>query len=183
MTATRTLGAIAGTVVLTATIGVPATATVLASVSRAEINSAPVPGGMCRHSKGHLVNGERDFGVNGGEWIEKVATGRAGGRTVAVVSIGCTAGGVSWPETLVFYRRGSDGRLEIAAKQYLGKFRRAEHASVQSMFISDGKLHIAWNTYQGCCFERRKFTADMRLRGTTVRVTALTKGRMTHPYP
>lgn len=182
MTTARSLGALAGTVVLTASIGVPATALKAASITRSEINTAPVPGGMCQHSKGHLVNGKRDFGINGGEWIEKVATGRAGGKTVAVLSIGCTAGGVSWPETLVFYRRGSDGGLQIAAKQYLGKFRRAEHASVQSMFITDGKLHIAWNTYQGCCFERQKFTADMRVIGTTVRVTSLTKSRKTHPY-
>lgn len=173
-----TLSALASVALLTS--GTPAGA---APVSNSELESAPVPGRMCRHPKGHLESGKRDFGLSGSEWIEATAVGRAGGRTVAALSIGCTAGGVTWPETIVFYRRDGRGQLQIAAKTYLGQFRAAEHADVRSMSVSGRRLHVTWTSYEGCCFERQRFSADMRVRGTKVVVTSLTKGRITHPYP
>ncbi len=148
-----------------------------------DLDSAPVPRGMCRHPRGHLVDGKRDFGVNGGEWTEEVARGRAGGGSVAVVSIGCTAGGVSWPSTLVFYGRTPGGNAKILAHLYLGKFRASEHANVKTMRATGGVLKVRWVTYNGCCFERQKYSASMRLRGHKVSVWGLTKGRVTHPYP
>jgi hypothetical protein len=148
-----------------------------------DLDSAPVPRGMCRHSRGHLVDGKRDFGVKGQEWIEDVARGRMGGGSVAVASIGCTAGGVSWPSTLVFYGRTPGGYPKLLAHLYLGKFRASEHANVKTMRAAGGVLNVRWVTYNGCCFERQKYSASMRLRGNKVNVWDVTKGRVTHPYP
>lgn len=160
----------------------PGTSVTAAPISPDDLQNAPVPGGMCRHPKGHLVNGSRDFGINGGDMITDVAIGRAGGGSVAAVAIGCSAGGVSWPETIVFYSKNR-GRPAIAAKVYLGRFRAAEHADVKSMTATGGRLHVVWNTYEGCCFETQRFTADMRVRAGKVYVTSLSKGRIKHPYP
>jgi hypothetical protein len=127
-------------------------------------------------------HGQRDFGVNGSEWTEKVARGRAGSGSVAVVSIGCTAGGVSWPSTLVFYGRDDSGNARLLAHVYLGRIRASEHASVRSMRIKGGVLKVRWVTYNGCCFERQKYSASMRLRGKKVTFWNLTSGRVTHPH-
>lgn len=152
------------------------------ALARVDLANAPVPRGMCQHPKGHLVDGQRDFGINGGEWTEKVARGRAGTGSVAVLSIGCTAGGVSWPSTLVFYGRDDSGSAKLLAHMYLGKFRASEHASVRSMRIKGGVLKVRWVTYNGCCFERQNFSASMRVRGKKVTFWNLTSGRVTHPY-
>jgi len=185
MTGNPTLGGVtlsAATAIMTIAPLAPAHTASAPHVVTVDLDSAPVPGGMCRHPKGHLVDGERDLGMNGNEWIERVARGRAGGRTVAVASIGCTAGGVSWPSTLVFYGRSARGDARLLADLYLGRFRASEHANVRSMWIKNGVLNVHWVTYNGCCFEKQKYSARMQLRGKKVTVWNLTSGRVTHPY-
>lgn len=93
------------------------------------------------------------------------------------------AGGVSWPSTLVFYGRSASGDAKLLAHLYLGKFRASEHASVSSMRIKGGVLKVHWDTYNGCCFERQRYSANMRLRDKKVTLWNLTSGRVTHPYP
>ena len=99
-----------------------------------------------------------------------------------MVAIGCTAGGVSWPSTLVFYGRTADGNPKLLAHLYLGKFRASEHANVKTMRAGGGVLKVRWVTYNGCCFERQRFSANMRLRGDKVVLWNLTSSRITNPY-
>ena len=127
------------------------------------------------------MDGTRDMGMRGGEWIDASAVGRVAGRVRAVLSIGCTAGGVSWPSTLVFYGKDRTG-LTIRASKYLGSFRPSEHADVRKMSVSGRTLHVTWMTYNGCCFEQQRFSADMRVRSGKVVVTSIRKGSITHPY-
>ncbi|MEZ5119898.1 MAG: hypothetical protein R2720_09950 [Candidatus Nanopelagicales bacterium] len=51
------------------------------------------------------------------------------------------------------------------------------------MRIKGGVLKVHWDTYNGCCFERQRYSANMRLRDKKVTLWNLTSGRVTHPYP
>lgn len=57
------------------------------------------------------------------------------------------------------------GNAKILAQLYLGRFRASEHASVTSMRVKSRVLKVRWVTYNGCCFERQRYSASIRLRG------------------
>ena len=84
------------------------------------------------------------------------------GTQDAAAVVYCSAGGVSWPDTVVLYAPGP--RLLGAADFYTVHV--AEHASVASMAAENGDVRVTWSTYEGCCLDMREWTARLHWDGS-----------------
>ena len=115
-------------------------ATAAAAAPSLDLRNAPVPAGLCGHPSGHLVNGKRHLGTSGDDYLQRSYSGTIRGGATAIAVLGCNAGGVSWPQTLVFYRQLPDGSPAIVASYYLAKIRHSEHVDVHSAQIRDGRF-------------------------------------------
>lgn len=179
--------AAAGTV-LTAPI---ASAAVSEDTRRFDLSNAPVPAGMCEHPAGRLTDGSRHFppadddhlsGPHGDESLTMTAFGRIRGGATALGVIDCNAGGVGWPQTVVFYRKGADGKPRMLASYDLGKIRNSEHVQVRKLEISGGEVLVELDTYEGAGFEVQRINARLHVQGRKPVVTVTNRGPITNPY-
>ncbi|MBB2893728.1 hypothetical protein [Flexivirga oryzae] len=119
-------------------------------VTASTLRSAEVPAD-CRLPAQRLKNGKTTEGSpGGGSLVDIVAYGDLAGLGYkqALTAYVCTAGGVTWPQDLVLI--GAGGKL--LASLNLGRFVQGEHSDLTTISFSGNAAHIAWTTYQGCCF-------------------------------
>lgn len=87
------------------------------------------------------------------------------GYKQALVSYQCTAGGVSWPETLVLV--GAAGRM--LASYDLGQVRGTNRASVESMVSDEDAVTVKWASYDGgVARNRAQHTSTVTYRGNAL---------------
>lgn len=155
----------------------------LASVTAADLRNAPVPP-LCTHPGGRLVHGAlpgldvsqgyefilapgtKGLGV-GGRYTRPVMsdlTGDGAGEAVAVLQ--CSAGGVSWPDTVLVYGPGPRllGALDLF-KLAPVKLAPVEHAGVSSLKLEKGGVRVSFETYQGCCYLRASWSVHFKVHG------------------
>lgn len=148
-----------------------------AAVTADDLLSAPVPA-QCEHPAGKLVNGELpvDDPMTGGVWIftepDALAAGpvfadlTGDGRGDAAAVTGCTAGGVNWPQTLVFY---SPGPTLIGSVQLPTNYNEM-HANVQTITAQGRDLNITFTTYNGAGFDFRYFAGRIHWDGRAMQL-------------
>ncbi|MDO8732620.1 MAG: hypothetical protein Q7L55_08635 [Actinomycetota bacterium] len=158
-------------------------ATAAVAAPRIDVRNAPVPAGMCGHPAGNLVDGIRHVGTSGDDYLRGSYSGTMGGGASVVAVIGCNAGGVSWPETLVFYRLNSDGSLAVVGSYDLSKIRNAEHVDVRTAHIRGGMLATALNSYEGAGCEIHKISASFHVKSGSVAVSNILKGPVVNRCP
>lgn len=149
-----------------------------AGVSAKDLLTAPVPS-LCQHPAGQLVNGElpglgtSDGFVNLAVQASPAAaapafadfTGDGNGDAAAVAQ--CSAGGVSWPEHVLFYSSGP----QLIGDLDLSTVFSDEHADVQTMTVHGQDLVITWRTYTGAGTNFRTWTGSAHWNGTTMQLT------------
>ena len=140
------------------------------------LGNAPVPAGLCGHPAGHLVDGKRHFGTHGDDYLLKSYSGAMQGGAMAVAVVGCNAGGVSWPATLVFYREQAGSAPVIVGSYNLSKIRESEHVDVHSAQIRDGKLTAVLDSYEGAGCEVHKITASFHVNSGAVVASNIRRG-------
>lgn len=119
-----------------------------ATVGRATLMSAEVPAN-CKLPRQRLVRGRTRLGSPGGGGIRlrTVAYGDLAklGYDQALSVYECSAGGVSWPNTIVLIGVGGD----LLGSFDLGDIGRNEHAEVERVTMSHGKGTVTWSSYEG----------------------------------
>lgn len=124
--------------------------------------SAPVPS-TCRHPAGRLVNGSQpNLPPNSGEtslsWVgdpeeqhSRLVFGdlNGDGAIDAATTLDCNAGGIGWPETLVFYGPGPTllGSLTLDKADLPGN-NDGEHDTVYKLQFENGAVLATWATEQ-----------------------------------
>lgn len=151
-------------------------------VQAKDLLTAPVPE-LCEHKAGQLVDGKLPGLVNDGNGspgYEELDTGGPGsfekslppvladltgdGVGDAAAVMHCSAGGVSWPDTVLFYGPGT---------KLLGAFDMsdpypAEHANVLTIAAEGRGVRVTWRTTEGCCFSPTEWTALLRWDGAKI---------------
>lgn len=134
----------------------------------------------CEHPAGRLSNGRLPLsGDNSGFAMTWDATTKKfvatplltdltgdGARELVGVML-CSAGGVTWPETVLVYTPSADGP-QLLGSVNLGELTPHEHADVDSLKTVPGGVLVTWHSYEGCCFMRQDWTATLRTRDGTV---------------
>ena len=89
-------------------------------------------------------------------------TGDGAGDEAAVIH--CSAGGVSWPDTIVFYGPGTQllGAVELVTVH------AAEHFYVTSMTAIGGDIEVGWNTSEGAGSNPTSRTARLYWAGSKI---------------
>ena len=123
----------------------------VSGVTAADLLSAEVPAD-CDLPAQRLVNGGATQGSPGEGMVAADGQGLVGygdlaglGYDQALVPYWCTAGGVSWPETLLLVGRGG----ALLASYDLGQIGGMEHASTQSVTVSGSSAVVEWQAYEG----------------------------------
>lgn len=119
-----------------------------ATVGRSTLLSAEVPAN-CKLPRQRLVRGKTQLGSPGGGAmrLQTVAYGDLAnlGYHQALSVYQCTAGGVSWPNTIVLIGSGGD----LLGSFDLGDIGQNEHAEVEHVTIDHGKATVSWSSYEG----------------------------------
>ncbi len=155
-----------------------ASATPSSPAGQLDLKSAPVPAGMCTHPAGNLKDGSRSFGVHGGDYIRSTAFGTINNGATALAVMQCTAGGVAWPDTIVFYRKGSDGKAAMVASYDTAKLIDAEHVVAKKLAIKNGIVHGQFESYDGAGIVVQPITANLQIKNNTVVVTNVHRGKV-----
>jgi hypothetical protein len=148
----------------------------------ADLLTAPVPA-LCRHPAGRLRNGEllpppntrdRDPGY-GDLALDEPAlgpvltdlTGDGVGDAAAVYR--CSAGGVAWPDTVLFYGPGPTllGAADLWRVTEADNF---EHSTVSSLTADGTDVVVRWTTTDGCCVNPKSWSARLHWDGRAVRI-------------
>ena len=152
----------------------------LPGISTKSLLNAQAPA-MCTHPSGRLVNGRLPLsgsnvgfvaiqlaGVEYAQAVKPAIADLTGdGLPETVVSFGCSAGGVTWPMTIAAYGPGT----VLVGSVYLGDHAEGEHSDVTALQPAGNKVTVHWTTYDGCCFDPRKFTATLKFRNSQLTVT------------
>jgi hypothetical protein len=136
-----------------------------------DLLSAPVPA-LCQHPAGRLrkgslpglgpTDGYLEIDTHAGATAPVLADLTGDGIRDAAAVIGCSAGGVSWPDSVVFYGPGT----KLLGVADLSAVHPAEHANVTTLALSGGDVRVAWSTTEGCCFQATSWTARLHWNGT-----------------
>jgi hypothetical protein len=137
-------------------------------LSAADLQSAPVPA-LCRFRAGRLVRGQlpRQPGVDGEPpYLPGPGAGRVAADLVALgdldgdrigdaaAVVNCNAGGVGWPDYVVFWRRGGSGPALLDAYGMVDAVGDARSATVKLTY-KDGTVVVdsadARGFDAGCC--------------------------------
>jgi len=120
-----------------------------------QLRNAPIPA-SCDHKASTLRGYHRNFGPNGSRGfalldIKHAVFFRPGNSTIqyAAVPLGCSAGGVSWPELLLVYAPGK----RLLGHVNLGKIATMqEHEDVTKLTVRGHQVAVDWNGYDGAGF-------------------------------
>lgn len=137
-------------------------------VTRRTLLTAQVPSN-CRLPAQRLVNGETTKGSPGSGSIGTKPTyiDMAGlGYSQALTTYWCTAGGVSWPETLLLVGAGGD----LLGSFDLGDLGHHEHADVDSVSVSGPTAVVKWAAYEGAGFYVNYHTSRVTYSDGEIRV-------------
>lgn len=156
------------------------------AASFAQVRNAYIPG-LCGHPAGSLVAGQRNFGYGdrpglppggprGEDRIGQISLHRYGTADAAAV-IRCNAGGVSWPDTVVFFRNGRWTSYRTLKKAGM------EHSYVSSIAADGNALRVIWITYDGCCFYRQTHRGRLWNTPRPATLTNIINGPITNPRP
>jgi hypothetical protein len=148
---------------------------------------------MCEHKDGRLVGGvlpgldyttggpspgyeyiDIGAGTNTGSGVvdspglPPVLGDLTGGGSVgdAAAVVHCSAGGVSWPDTVLLYGPGP----KLLGTANVDAIHPAEHANVESMSTEGRDVRVTWRTTDGCCFNKSAWTARLHWDGKTVQI-------------
>lgn len=137
---------------------------------------------MCEHPSGRLVNGGLPVAdpmmqgfvsirLKGAPYISPLPLAttdlNADGVQDTVVAFDCSAGGVTWPETIAVYGPGPT----LIASVDLGQYVEAEHSDVQSFKVQGNRIAIKWMSYQGADFDRQDWNGYLKLSNGKLTVT------------
>jgi hypothetical protein len=141
-----------------------------------DLLGAPVPA-LCRHPAGRLQGGELPAVPGSPGYVALLRedpqpvfadlTGDGAGDAAAVVR--CTAGGVTWPDTVVFYGPGPT-LLGAADLWRVTEAENFEHSTVSSLTADGTDVVVRWTTTDGCCFNAKFWTARLHWDGRAVRI-------------
>jgi hypothetical protein len=84
----------------------------------------------------------------------------------AAAVIHCSAGGVSWPDTVVFY----GPKTSLLGWVDMSNPHPAEHAGVRKMSVEGRDVRVNWGTTEGCCLDPQEWTARIHWNGSKVRI-------------
>lgn len=145
-----------------------------------DLLTAPVPA-ACQHPAGRLSGGElKGLGpTEGYEFISGVSS-MSGMHTVppvladfsgdgaddAAAVLNCSAGGVSWPDTVLLYGPGP----VLLGSADLDTVHAAEHADVTTMTAENGDIRVRWSTYEGCCSDEMHWSARLHWNGHQLQI-------------
>jgi hypothetical protein len=153
-------------------------------VTAEDLLGAEIPA-TCEHAPGALVDG-RLPGLAATEGYAEIGTGLTGTGTSdgvppaftdvtgdgiddAVAVLGCSAGGVSWPDVVLLYGPGT----ALLGAIDLYDVTPAEHATIESLTVADVGVRAVWTTYDGCCADPVRWTALLRWDGGALEATGL----------
>jgi pimeloyl-ACP methyl ester carboxylesterase len=164
-------------------------------VTAADLLSAPVPA-YCRHKAGALHNGRlpgiaRGQGEMGLKWVlwgdsarraDLMVLGDLTGDGVgdAATVLYCTAGGVSWPEMVAFYRHGPAGPERLGTV-FLSGVNLPGHEPGQNDLVHrlryrGGAITVEWSTQQrgdSAAHGMLDYSATLRWNGRKIVVSKL----------
>ena len=143
-----------------------------------DLLTAPVPA-LCRHAAGRLHDGALPI-ADPGAGYGRLAFGEPGlgpvltdltgdGDRDAAVVFRCSAGGVAWPDTVLFYGPGAT-LLGAADLSTVTNDVDVEHATVSSIAADGTDVAVRWTTTRGCCFNPRSWSARLHWDGRAVRI-------------
>ncbi|MEV6831885.1 hypothetical protein [Amycolatopsis sp. NPDC051102] len=163
--------------------------------ARRQLSTAPVPS-LCEHPAGTLVNGSLPgipdnqgsvfLAANGSPMnvIDSLAVGDLTGDGVAETAavLGCSQGGVSWPEYIVVY---------TPEKQILGSIdlgdialaEQVEHADIERLKFQNGNVLLTFMSYNGAIFCAKKWSAKLHWDGHDVTMQDLTQAKSIPTVP
>jgi hypothetical protein len=143
------------------------------AVRASDLLSAPVPA-QCRHPAGRLQGGRLPIAPDdSGYGLLELAhpapvfadlTGDRVGDAAAVYH--CTAGGVTWPDTVLFYGPGPT----LLGAAPLVDVTQTEHSDVTALAADGADVVVRWHSYDGCCFDPSDWTARLHWDGRAVRI-------------
>ncbi|WP_133787350.1 hypothetical protein [Kribbella sp. VKM Ac-2571] len=137
---------------------------------------------MCTHPSGRLVNGSlpladpltqgyvaiRLKGVQYTSPLPLATTDlNSDGVQETVAVYDCSAGGVTWPQTIAVYGPGPT----LLGSVDLGKYVEAEHSDVRSFKVQGNRIAIQWISYQGADFDREDWSGYLKFGDGKVTVT------------
>jgi hypothetical protein len=151
-----------------------------------DLLTAKIPA-LCQHDEGHLVDGQLP-GLGHNEGYAAISTGLTtdeyssgippvfvdltrDGVDDAVAVLSCSAGGVSWPDTILFYGPHTTflGQVDLVYTT------SAEHATVESLTAESDGVRVSWTTYEGAGFDVKYWTAMLHWDGVTLTADDLTQ--------
>ena len=144
--------------------GSSASATTAAPTRLSRLLDGPTPApASCGHAATSVYGGHKSFGTYRGDlWLglgqsssfakPLMTDVNRDGVQDAVVSMTCTAGGVSWPDWVLVYT----GRARLVGAINLGsRSDTQEHASITRIVRRDGRVRVHWISYEGAAFNPR----------------------------
>lgn len=159
----------------------------LAGVTTKSLLRAQAPA-MCTHRSGRLVNGSLPLAdpltqgfvgirLPGVEYVNPLPLAttdlNSDGVRETVVAYSCSAGGVTWPETIAVYGPGPT----LLGSIYLAKYvDDAEHSDVVSFTVTGNRITVRWISYQGANFDKAYWTGTLNFSGDNLTVTNLKRG-------
>jgi hypothetical protein len=153
----------------------------LPAVTTKSLLQADAPA-MCRHPAGRLVNGSlpvpdpsatgyvgiRLGGVEYTTPLPPATTDlNADGIQDTAVAFDCSAGGVTWPETIAIYGPGPT----LIGSIDLDKYVQTEHSDVRSFKVQGNRIAVQWNSYEGAGFDMQAWRGYLKLKDGKVTIT------------
>ncbi|MEU4197098.1 hypothetical protein AB0E69_34715 [Kribbella sp. NPDC026611] len=158
----------------------------LPAVTTAGLLQAEAPE-MCRHQAGRLVNGNLPIAdplhdgyasirLNGADWITPLPPAttdlNADGIKDTAVAFDCSAGGVTWPETIAIYGPGPT----LVASIDLDKYVQTEHSDVKALTVQGNRIAVHWISYEGAGFGQQAWHGYLKLHDGSLTVTDMKRG-------
>lgn len=163
-----------------------------APLTYSDLRSAPVPS-LCHFTGGNLINGVLPKGHGGEPYAESPTLAKQSlaafgdlngdgiGDAAAVVS--CNAGGVGWPDNIVFWARGNNGHPVVLGAYQMGNaVGDARGSTKKIIYQPDGSVRIETldsREYDYACCPSGTATVTLKWNGKKIVATKIDH----HPSP
>ncbi|MEV6283480.1 hypothetical protein [Kribbella sp. NPDC051770] len=153
----------------------------LSGVSAKSLLRAQAPA-QCEHPSGPLVNGALPVAdplmqgyvsirLKGVQYVSPLPLAttdlNSDGVLDTVVAFSCSAGGVTWPETIAVYGPGPT----LIGSVDLGDYVQAEHSAVDSFQVQGNRIAVRWTSYNGAAFDQQRWSGYLKLSDGKLTVT------------